>query len=245
MKLLEITNLTKTFGGLTANDNISFTVNDTEILGLIGPNGAGKTTLFNCISGHLPITSGRIVFDSADITALSSHATARRGMARTFQVYAAVGDLTVLENVMVGCFMHTRLRSQAERRARRIVAQFNLTPMADSQVRQLPVAAQKRVTMATAIGTRPKLLLLDEVAAGLNPSEINEITDFINHIHHQMGISVILIEHVMALVMNISRRVVVLNYGQKIAEGRPDEIIKNPNVIQAYLGRRYAAAQEG
>jgi len=245
MKLLEITNLTKTFGGLTANDNISFAVDSAEILGLIGPNGAGKTTLFNCISGHLPITSGRIVFDGADITALSSYATARRGMARTFQVYAAAGDLTVLENVMVGCFMHTRRRSQAERRARRIVAQFNLTPMADSQVRQLPVAAQKRVTMATAIGTRPKLLLLDEVAAGLNPSEINEITDFINHIHHQMGISVILIEHVMALVMNISRRVVVLNYGQKIAEGRPDEIIKNPNVIQAYLGRRYAAAQEG
>jgi branched-chain amino acid transport system ATP-binding protein len=239
MAFLEVQNLTKSFGGLRANDNISFSMERHELIGLIGPNGAGKTTLFNCISRHYPLTSGRIVYDGEDITALKAHDASRRGIARTFQVYVASGDLTVEENVMVGCFMHTGSRSAARNKAREILKGLRLIDLSDSMVRELPVPAQKRVTMATALGTEPKLLLLDEVAAGLNPAEIEEIMGSIRHIHDDMGVTVMLIEHVMELVMNISDRVIVLDYGEKIAEGSPQEIAKNPRVIKAYLGERY------
>ena len=239
MALLEVYNLSKHFGGLKANDNISLTLEKGELLGLIGPNGAGKTTLFNCISGKYPVTSGRIIFQEEDITTLKAHEIARRGLARTFQVYAAAGDLSVTENVMVGCFMRTASRSEAKSHAHQILRDLNLAGISDQRVSELPVAAQKQVTMATALGTRPKLLLLDEVAAGLNPNEIEEITANIRHIHQQLGISVVLIEHVMELVMKISDRVIVLDYGQKIAEGKPQQIVENPQVIKAYLGERY------
>jgi branched-chain amino acid transport system ATP-binding protein len=239
MALLEVDNLSKHFGGLKANHNISFTLEQGELLGLIGPNGAGKTTLFNCISGKYPLTSGRVVLQQEDITGLKAHQIARRGLARTFQVYVAAGDLSVEENVMVGCFMRTGSRSQARACARQALRDLNLEDISDQQVSELPVAAQKRVTMATALGTRPKLLLLDEVAAGLNPSEIEEITANIRHIHQRLGISVVLIEHVMQLVMKISDRVIVLDYGQKIAEGKPRQIVEDPQVIKAYLGERY------
>jgi branched-chain amino acid transport system ATP-binding protein len=208
-------------------------------LGLIGPNGAGKTTLFNCISGKYPVTSGRITFQEENITNLKAHEIARRGLARTFQVYVAAGDLSVVENVMVGSFMRTASRSKAKACARQILHDLNLADISDQLVSELPVAAQKQVTMATALVTRPKLLLLDEVAAGLNPNEIEEITANIRHIHQRLGISVVLIEHVMELVMKISDRVIVLDYGQKIAEGKPRQIVENPQVIKAYLGERY------
>jgi len=175
MALLEVHNLTKDFDGLRANDDISFTLDQGELVGLIGPNGAGKTTLFNCISGLHPVTSGRIIFDGQEITQLKPYEVARRGLARTFQVYVASGDLTVEENVMVGCFMRTRSRAQAKARAREILTDLRLSDLADYLMSELPVSAQKRVTMATALGSDPKLLLLDEVAAGLNPSEIDEI----------------------------------------------------------------------
>jgi branched-chain amino acid transport system ATP-binding protein len=239
MALLEVDNVVKDFDGLRANDNISFRLEPDELLGLIGPNGAGKTTLFNCIAGKYPVTAGRITFDGEDITALRAHEVARRGLARTFQVYSAAGDLSVRENVMVGCFMRTASRREAREHASAILADLNLTAAADSFVSELPVAAQKKVTMATALGTRPKLLLLDEVAAGLNPGEIEEIMASIRHIHHQLGVAVILIEHVMELVMRTSDRVVVLDSGRKIAEGLPDEIARNEQVIKAYLGERY------
>ncbi len=239
MAFLEVQNLTKAFGGLRANDHVSFALERQELMGLIGPNGAGKTTLFNCISGHYPITSGRILFNGEDITRLKAHDVARRGIARTFQVYAAAGDLTVLENVMVGCFMHTHLRTRARSRAEGILKELGLHDLSDSLMNELPVAAQKRVTMATALGTEPKLLLLDEVAAGLNPAEIEEIMASIKHVHKQMGVSVMLIEHVMELVMKASDRLIVLDYGEKIAEGPPEIIAKDPRVIKAYLGERY------
>jgi branched-chain amino acid transport system ATP-binding protein len=170
---------------------------------------------------------------------IGSHEIARMGLARTFQVYAAAGDLNVAENVMVGSFMHTRSTANAKKRTTRILEDMELGDLADYLVSELPVAAQKRVTMATALATDPKLLLLDEVAAGLNPSEIDGIMATIRRIHNELGISVMLIEHVMELVMRVSHRVIVLDYGQKIAEGKPEDIAKNPQVIKAYLGERY------
>jgi branched-chain amino acid transport system ATP-binding protein len=239
MALLEIHNVTKDFGGLRANSEVSVSMEKGELVGLIGPNGAGKTTLFNCISGLHPVTSGRILFDGEDITDLKAYEVARRGLARTFQVYTASGDLNVAENVMIGCFMRTRSLSQAKTRADEILAFLKLQDVSDYLVSELPVAAQKRVTMATALGSDPKMLLLDEVAAGLNPSEIEEILASIKHIHYDLGVTVMLIEHVMELVMKISDRIIVLDSGQKIAEGIPGDIAKNPAVIKAYLGERY------
>ena len=239
MALLEVHNVTKDFGGLRANSEVSVSMEKGELVGLIGPNGAGKTTLFNCISGLHPVTSGRILFGGEDITDLKAYEVARRGLARTFQVYTASGDLNVAENVMIGCFMRTRSRSQAKTRADEILAFLKLQDVSDYLVSELPVAAQKRVTMATALGSDPKMLLLDEVAAGLNPSEIEEILASIKHIHYDLGVTVMLIEHVMELVMKISDRIIVLDSGQKIAEGIPGDIAKNPAVIKAYLGERY------
>ncbi len=238
--MLQVRNVTKRFGGLVANDDISFEVARGELLGIIGPNGAGKTTLFNCIAGAYRVDAGSIFFDGRDITRLTSHQTARRGLTRTFQVYAASGDLTVRENVMVGCFMNTRSRSEAAARADQILKDLQIEHLAPNLVNQLTIAAQKRVVMATAIGTRPKMLLLDEVAAGLVPQEVEEISSLIRFVHQSMNITVVLIEHVMEMVTKLCRRVIVLDYGSKIAEGEPETVLASPDVVKAYLGEKYA-----
>jgi branched-chain amino acid transport system ATP-binding protein len=240
MDILQVRNLSKSFGGLQANKDISFNVAEGDMLGIIGPNGAGKTTLFNCIAGLHRIDSGKVIFRGSDITSLSSHAIARLGLTRTFQIYVASGDLTVKENVMVGCFMRTPSRSDASSKADKILGDFQISHLSRLIVSELPIAAQKRVAMATALATGPMLLLLDEVAAGLNPNEIEEITALIRHVHGNLGITVILIEHVMEMVMNTCGRVIVLDYGQKISEGDPRSVIKDPAVVKAYLGERYA-----
>ncbi len=242
--ILEVQGVTKDFGGLRANNNISFSVQKGELLGLIGPNGAGKSTLFNCIAGVYNVTAGRIFFDGQEITNFKPYEVSRLGLARTFQIFVASGDLSVIENIMVGSFLRTRSRSVARRRAEEIIDLMGLGEHRDHWVSELPVAAQKRVAMATALATQPKMLLLDEVAAGLNPTEIDEMMSLIRKIHYDMGITVMLIEHVMELVMNISHRVIVLDSGNMIAEGKPEEIKQNPEVIKAYLGERYVAQQQ-
>jgi len=241
MALLKVQSLDMTFGGLHANRDISFEVADGELLGLIGPNGAGKSTLFNCLAGLYAPTSGEIYFRDRNVTGSKPYQMARLGLARTFQVYVATGDLDVLENVMVGSFLRTRSRVKAKAKAEGLLEKMGLAGLERARVANLPVAAQKRVVMATALATDPMLLLLDEVAAGLNPSEIEQMMEVIRWLHRDLRITVILIEHVMELVMNLSHRVLVLDSGRLIAEGEPKEIVRRPEVIKAYLGERYVS----
>jgi branched-chain amino acid transport system ATP-binding protein len=245
MSLLRVNELGITFGGLRANWDISFEVAEGELLGLIGPNGAGKSTLFNCISGFYAPTTGKIYFQGRDVTGFRSFEMARLGLARTFQVYVATGDLNVLEYVMVGSFLKTSSRLKAKAKAEGLLEHMNLTGQAQERVANLPVAAQKRVVMAAALATDPRLLLLDEVAAGLNPSEIDQMINVIRWVHSELKTTVFLIEHVMELVMKLSHRVLVLDSGALVAEGDPAGIVQNPEVIKAYLGERYVAQHSG
>jgi branched-chain amino acid transport system ATP-binding protein len=245
MSLLKVNGLGITFGGLRANWDISFEVAEGELLGLIGPNGAGKSTLFNCISGFYAPTVGKIYFQGRDVTGLRPFEMARLGLARTFQVYVATGDLNVMEYVMVGSFLKTSSRLKAKAKAEGLLENMNLKGLAKEQVANLPVAAQKRVVMAAALATDPELLLLDEVAAGLNPSEIDQMMNVIRWAHSELKITVFLIEHVMELVMKLSHRVLVLDSGLLIAEGNPGKIVLDPEVIKAYLGERYVAQHSG
>lgn len=237
--LLRLEGVTKDFGGLRALDSVNLEVNTSELVGLIGPNGAGKTTLFNCISGHLTVTKGKIYLEGEDITRLPAHERAKRGLARTFQVYAAQGDLDVLEYTMVGAFLRTKHRDRAKEIALRTLKELEIWDWRRRKVAEIPVPAQKLVTMAVAVATGPKLLLLDEVAAGLNPQEIGWVKGVISHINKDMGITTVLIEHVMALVMDISQRVIVLDAGRVIKEGTPAEVASAPEVIKAYLGEGF------
>ncbi|HMK36814.1 MAG TPA: ABC transporter ATP-binding protein [Desulfomonilaceae bacterium] len=239
MAILRVEGLGMSFSGLQANQDISFAVGSGELLGLIGPNGAGKSTLFNCLAGLYAPTSGRILFKGREVTGFKPYQMARLGLARTFQVYVATGDLNVQEHVMVGCFLRTGSRTQALNKAQRLIEEMNLTGVARERVANLPVAAQKRVVMAAALATDPELLLLDEVAAGLNPAEIEEMKDVIRWVHANLKVTVFLIEHVMELVMKLSHRVLVLDSGSLIAEGTPTDIVCRPEVIKAYLGERY------
>jgi branched-chain amino acid transport system ATP-binding protein len=240
MVLLEVRDLGMSFGGLRANEDVSFKVGQGELVGLIGPNGAGKSTLFNCIAGLYTPTHGQVFFQGRDVTGLQPYDMARLGLARTFQVHVATGDLNVLEYVMVGSFLKTASRGVAESKARGLMERMRLSLFGRERVANLPVAAQKRVMMAAALATDPLMLLLDEVAAGLNPTEMDEMVNLIGWLHRDLKITVILIEHVMELVMKISHRVLVLDTGRLIAEGEPWDIATRPEVIKAYLGQRYA-----
>ncbi len=240
MAFLEVRNLTKDFGGIVANRDVSFSIEEGEIVGLIGPNGAGKTTLFNCIVGYYRPDGGQVIFRGRDITGWKPFQTARIGIGRTFQLMKAAGELTALEHVMVGAFLHQDDREGARREAMEILSFMGLERVADLYLTELPLAIQKQVGLARALAIKPVLLMLDEVASGLNPTETEEMVALLKRIHKEKGITLFLIEHVMEVVMPISERVIVLDGGVKIAEGPPEEIAHDERVIRAYLGEKYA-----
>jgi branched-chain amino acid transport system ATP-binding protein len=232
---LAVRSLSKDFGGVHAVDGVDFDAEEGSVLGLIGPNGAGKTTLFNLVSGYLPPTRGTISLFGRDVTGLRPFALARLGVSRTFQVVRPFPRLSVLENVMVGAFLHHKAASEAERHAVAVLTRLGLAPQADMPASALTLAARKRLEIAKALAVQPRLLLLDEVVAGLNPSEVTATVELIRGIR-QSGVTIVIVEHILQVILGICDRVVVLDHGRKIAEGTAPEVAANPEVISAYLG---------
>jgi len=240
--ILEIKNLTKRFGGLTALNRIDFSVARGEILGIIGPNGAGKTTIFNVVTSVYRPDQGTIVFDEADITRMKTYQICRSGVGRTFQVVKFFGALSVLDNVVAAAFCHINQREEARQEALAVLERVGLVSKKDVMPRSLTIADKKHLELAKALATRPKLLLLDEIMAGLNPAETDRTMVLIKALQKE-GYTLVIVEHVMQAIMALSNRIIVLNFGEKIAEGSPDEISQNPEVVKAYLGAQYAAAR--
>ena len=240
--MLRLENVTKRFGGLTAVRNVSLEVQAGELLGIIGPNGAGKTTLFNVISGFYRPEEGRVVFDAADITGRAAHEIARLGLTRTFQIVKPFGNLSVSDNVMIGALSRLPSTRDARAEAARVIALCGLGPHASARAKALPIALRKRLEVARALATRPRLLLLDEVMAGLNPSELAGIIELIRRVHAE-GVTLIVIEHIMAAMMRLAQRIVMLHHGEKIAEGTPHAIAHDRRVIDAYLGDEFNLAE--
>jgi branched-chain amino acid transport system ATP-binding protein len=241
MSLLKVSNLTKDFGGLRAVAGLSFELNVGEILGLIGPNGAGKTTVFNLIAGFILPTAGEVSLGGEDIIGLKPHAVVKRGIARTFQIVKPFRKLPVLENVTLAAFLHEPTRAKAEAEAQRMLEVVGLSGQAERNASDLTLGEQKRLEIARALATRPKLVLLDEPMGGLNPTEIDEACHLVLKIRAQ-GVSIILVEHHMKAIMRISDRVIVLDHGVKIGDGPPAEIVRNREVVKAYLGEGAAHA---
>jgi len=243
MSLLVARGLSKRFGGLRAVAGLDLAVAPGEMLGLIGPNGAGKTTVFNLLSGFLTADAGDVRFNGRSIVGLAPHAICRLGLARTFQIVRPFPRMTVLENVRVGALARHPRAPEALAQARDVVARVGLTARERVAASALTLAERKRLELARALATGPSLLLLDEVMAGLNPTEIETIIQLIRGIH-ESGVSILLIEHNMRAVMALSHRIVVLSFGERIAEGTPAEIASHPKVVEAYLGEEYVRAAQ-
>jgi branched-chain amino acid transport system ATP-binding protein len=241
---LVITNLNKRFGGLHAVQDVSFTVKENETLALIGPNGAGKTTAFNLITGFYRPDTGSVSAFGREIVGLRPHDVCALGLARTFQVAKPFGGMTVLANVMTGAFLRDRRPDAAREKAREAIDFVGLWARENAAARDLTTIDQRRLEMARALATQPRLLLLDEVMAGLNPAEIDQAVALIGKLSSR-GLTIVIVEHLMRAIMAVAKHIVVLDHGQKIAEGNPKEVVENPQVIRAYLGSGYVHAPAG
>jgi branched-chain amino acid transport system ATP-binding protein len=241
MKILELQKVRKYFGGIKAVESFSLDVGEGDIVGLIGPNGAGKSTLFNCVAGVFPPTAGDILFLGEKINGQKPWDLCHKGLARTFQIVKPFASRSVLYNVMVGAFATTDKRSEAEKRAREVLQHLHMDDKKDQRAGNLTIADRKRLEIARALATRPKMLLLDEVMAGLRPTEVDEMVAIIKRLR-EGGMTIFVIEHIMRAIMALSDRIAVLHFGTKIAEGSPQEIARDERVIKAYLGEDYGAA---
>jgi branched-chain amino acid transport system ATP-binding protein len=244
MSVLALKSLSKAFGGVHAVNGVSFAIERGEFLAMIGPNGAGKSTFFNCLTGDLKTTSGRVVFEGRDITDAAPEIRAGLGLARTFQVPQTFEGMTVLENVMIGAFLRTSHRSEAEARARAVLERVGLSRLAETPARSLGTPGRKRLEIARALATEPKVLLLDEAMAGLTQREVQLAIELVREIHRS-GVTLVIVEHIMEVIMSLATRVVVFHQGKEIARGSPREVTANPAVIEAYLGKRAAKAAAG
>src|SRR5271156_779132 len=238
---LVIRSLSKRFGGLRAVQDVSFTVQENETVALIGPNGAGKTTSFNLITGFHRPDSGSVLAFGREIVGLKPHDICAHGLARTFQVAKPFGAMTVLDNAMTGAFLRDKHAAVAREKAREAIEFVGLTARALTAAKDLTTIDQRRLEMARALATQPRILLLDEVMAGLNPSEIDQAVALVGKLS-QRGLTIVIVEHVMRAIMAVARHIVVLDHGQKIAEGNPKEVVENQDVIRAYLGTGYVHA---
>ena len=238
MSILEAKGVTKIFGGLVAVKEVDFRVEDGEIVGLIGPNGAGKTTFFNMISGFYPPNGGDVLLNGKSILGLKPNQICKLGMTRTFQIVKPFPELTVLENVMMGAFNHHAKAAAARAKATEVMKILGLAERAGELAGNLPVAGRKRVEIAKALATEPQLMLLDEVMAGLTPAEMRQMIDTVRRIR-ETGVTMVIVEHVMPVIMNLCDRIYVLHHGEKIAEGTPEEIVADKRVTEAYLGEDF------